>query len=307
MKGIIFDIKNYAVHDGPGIRTTLFLKGCPLRCIWCHSPESQSPAPQLSFYPEKCIDCRICVELCPKGAIIEPGEIDSEDCDLCGECVISCYSNAIQLIGRSITVKDALELVKKDFSFYQHSGGGVTLSGGEPTAQPVFTLNILKALKEENIHTALDTCGYSEKKSLKRLLQYTDLVLYDLKHMDSELHKYLTGHRNEVILSNLRYVSEEPIELWIRLPLIPGVNDDNDNIEKTMEFIKSLEKYDSIDILPYHRLGVSKYQAIQRKYELEETKTHEKETLLKIHEKFKKNGLKARILGLNKTIDHGQS
>jgi pyruvate formate lyase activating enzyme len=125
--------------------------------------------------------------------------------------------------------------------------------------------------------------------------------------MDSELHKYLTGHRNEVILSNLRYVSEEPVELWIRLPLIPGVNDDNDNIEKTMEFIKSLEKYDSIDILPYHRLGVSKYQAIQRKYELEETKTHEKETLLKIHEKFKKNGLKARILGLNKTIDHGQS
>jgi pyruvate formate lyase activating enzyme len=307
MKGVIFDIKYYAVHDGPGIRTTLFLKGCPLRCIWCHSPESQSATPQLSFYPEKCIDCRICVELCPKGAIIEPGEIYSEDCDLCGKCVTSCYSNAIQLIGRSITVEDALKLVKKDFSFYGRSGGGVTLSGGEPTAQPVFTLNVLKALNEENIHTALDTCGYTDKGILKKLLQYTDLVLYDLKHMNSIVHRELTGHGNEVILSNLKYVSEEPVDLWIRLPLIPGINDDNKNIEKTIEFIKSLKKYDSIDILPYHRLGVSKYKTIKRKYDLMQTKTYDKDALLKIYEKFMEEELKVRVLGLNNAKDREQS
>jgi pyruvate formate lyase activating enzyme len=247
------------------------------------------------------------LKTCPRDAITQPGVIDLENCDLCGECAKMCYLDALQIVGKQISVEELLEVVKKDYSFYERSGGGVTLSGGEPTVQPDFTFNILKALKEKNIHTALDTCGYSDKKILKRLLQYTDLVLYDLKHMDSERHIDLTGHANKVILSNLRYISEDPVELWIRLPLIPGINDENDNIEKTIEFIKSLGKYDSIDILPYHKLGVSKYQAIQRKYELVETKTYEKETLQKIYEKFEKNGVKVRILGSNRTKNREQS
>lgn len=265
-RGQVFDIKHYAVHDGPGIRITIFLKGCPLNCVWCHSPESQSRSPEILTNQEKCIGCGNCVKACPVDAVKGPGEIDREACNVCGACAEVCYANAIEIIGREKTIEQVLAEVKKDRELLMVSGGGVTLSGGEPMAQPEFTLELLKHLKQEGYHTALDTSGYAPWVKLKQALDYTDLVLYDLKHMDSSKHQQYTGVKNELILENLDRISGHGKRIWVRVPLIPGVNDDEKHIKTLIEYVRDLN-VERTFFLPYHEIGVPKYEALNRVYD----------------------------------------
>ncbi|WKY48051.1 glycyl-radical enzyme activating protein [Eubacteriaceae bacterium ES3] len=279
--GKVYDIQGFSVQDGPGIRTTVFLKGCPLRCPWCHSPESQSFASELSWMAIKCIGvekCGRCLEACPKGAI-SLGEmeknaatdevnqkivIDRSICDDCGECTKACYPGALFMCGKDYTVEDLIEKVSKDIPFYKQSGGGVTISGGEALSQPQFTLEVLKGLKEREIHTALDTTGFADIKHLQAVIPYVDLFLYDLKNSDGDLHKRVTGVANDRILENARWIAENGGKMQIRIPIIPGFNDSEENFHKTGEFCRSLgEAISVIQILPYHNLGVTKYQRIR--------------------------------------------
>lgn len=264
-RGRVFDIKHYAVHDGPGIRITIFLKGCPLNCVWCHSPESQSMSSEILINQEKCIGCGNCVKACPVDAVKGPGKIDREACNACGACAEVCYANAIEIIGEEKTIEQVLAEVEKDRELLMVSGGGVTLSGGEPMAQPEFTIELLKHLKQKGYHTALDTSGYTPWVTLKQALEYTDLVLYDLKHMDSSKHQQYTGVKNELILENLDRISGHGKRIWVRVPLIPGVNDDEEHIKTLIEYVRDLN-VERTFFLPYHEIGVPKYEALNRVY-----------------------------------------
>jgi len=274
IEGIISDIQKYSIHDGPGIRTVVFLKGCPLRCVWCQNPEAQDISAVLAYYEAKCVFCFQCVSSCPRKAIEVRKEAGGkiklftnlEKCDKCGICEKICPQQARRIIGEKKSVGEILEEVKKDVVFYRRSGGGVTLSGGELTMQAEFSRAILKCCQEENIHTAIETSGYVEWNVLKEILKFTDLVLYDLKHMDPNKHQEFTGVSNELILQNLSRSIDDGKKVIIRFPLIPGFNDDMENIETMAKFIKKLDKIQEIDVLPYHRLGKSKYQALQREY-----------------------------------------
>jgi len=299
-KGLIFDMKHFAVHDGPGIRTTIFLKGCPLRCKWCHSPESQNPHPEIIIHPEKCIGCGECVNSCQTGALTEPGKINREKCTLCGDCVEACYAGALELIGMPYTVEDILKEVERDKVLIEISGGGVTLSGGEPAAQPEFTAQLLEALKERGYHTALDTCGHTPWETMQKLLVHTDLVLYDLKHIDPEIHEEFTGRNNELIISNLKRISASGVPaLIIRIPLIPGCNDSDDHLRIMSQFLSSLRSVETVELLPYHRLGVPKYEALGRDYSLSHVKPDEKKRLLEIRALFNEFGLKTVLEGVD--------
>jgi pyruvate formate lyase activating enzyme len=281
--GKVYDIQGFSVQDGPGIRTTVFLKGCPLRCPWCHSPESQQFFAQLSWMAMRCAGldaCTKCLDACTKGAI-SPGEIsqnpstreavrniriDRDLCDNCGECASVCYRNALYLCGTDYTVDEILERVLKDRPFYEQSGGGVTVSGGEPLCQPEFVLVLLRSLKERGIHTALDTTGYAQFAVIERALPYTDLFLYDLKHMDSLRHSKATGVPNELILENARKIAGHGGRLQIRIPVIPDFNDSSDAIRAIGMFCRSLGKAVTVlQLLPYHNLGVMKYQRIENR------------------------------------------
>jgi pyruvate formate lyase activating enzyme len=282
LTGKIYDIQGFSVQDGPGIRTTVFLKGCPLRCPWCHSPESQQFHAQLSWMAMKCLGiekCGKCLDACSKGAIT-PGEItkhpatqediqhihiDRSICNNCGDCAAACHANALYICGTDYTVEQLLDRVSKDIPFYEESDGGVTISGGEALSQFEFTLQVLKGLKERGIHTALDTTGYAKFENIKAVLPYTDLFLYDLKHMDSEQHKAVIGVRNEIILENARKIAESGGKMQIRIPVIPNFNDSIENIEKTGIFCKSLgDAVMLVQLLPYHNLGVMKHQRLDQ-------------------------------------------
>jgi pyruvate formate lyase activating enzyme len=296
--GLIYDIKHFAVHDGPGVRTTIFLKGCPLGCLWCHSPESQEAKPQIAFNPNRCIGCDSCVESCQEGALPAPGNIDVGKCTLCGSCVEECYSNALEMVGKYVNIGYVLDAVTRDRAVIKRSGGGVTISGGEPLSQPDFTLRLLTSLKEEGYHTALDTCGQAPVAVVDSMLPYVDLLLYDVKHMNPEKHRELTGVSNDAILSNLRHVARRRKPIHIRMPLIPGVNDSEENLADTCMFIKGLERVDTIELLPYHRLGVSKYRAINKEFTLRQLLPHEPEKLIKIRDFFAEKGLNVILEGL---------
>ena len=266
--GVVFNIQHYSIHDGPGIRTTVFIKGCRLRCVWCQNPESQSFEPELFFNADKCTGCGLCVETCPEGAIEISQGHSKTDRTLCmsrGRCVEVCPNEARNLMGNYITTEEVFSDVIEDEIFYKNSGGGVTLSGGEPLASPEFTITLLKLLKKAGIHTALDTCGYAQWEIIQNVLNYVDLVLFDFKHMNPVEHQKYTGVSNEPILDNARRIHRElNIPMLARVPVVPGYNDSIENIEATAKFIANeLGTSTHVHLLPYHRLGEAKYERLE--------------------------------------------
>jgi pyruvate formate lyase activating enzyme len=264
LSGVVFDIQRYSIHDGPGIRTTVFLKGCPLRCVWCQNPESQNREPELLLNRTLCGGCGQCIPVCTVFAnslLGRRSQIDRTKCVRCGTCVITCPNQARRLSGKFMTVDEVLKVVRKDLKFYEVSGGGITLSGGEATFQPDFASALLRKSKELKIHTALETCGYVSWKVLDQLLPYVDLVLYDIKHWDSEIHKRGTGVSNQIIFENAKRVAEiKPMKA--RVPLIPGFNDSEHDIRSIASFIASLPNQIEMDLLAYNPLGEGKYERL---------------------------------------------
>ncbi len=275
--GVIFNIQRFSIHDGPGIRTTVFLKGCPLTCSWCHNPEGQTPEPELMLRPDRCMACRACVSVCEAGAISWTGGAivtARERCRVCGACVEACYTEARELAGRSVTIGDVMAELLRDVPFYDESGGGVTVSGGEPLSQPAFLVDLLCACRKSGLPTALDTCGYAPWDVLERISPDVDLFLYDLKLMDESRHRAYTGVSNEPILRNLRRLSTERAKLSpghriiLRVPIVPEVNDDDDNLRQIGAFVAELPSVERVDLLPYHRLGREKYRRLARAWEM---------------------------------------
>ena len=263
MKAKIFEVKRFAVHDGDGIRTTVFFKGCPLKCVWCHNPEGIDFKPQLAYYQDKCINCGECVSVCPSGAhcITEKAHIfDREKCIACGKCANVCLGDALTFYGKEMTVAELLPILSEDKEFYDNSGGGVTLSGGECLMHADFCAELLKALKENGINTAVDTCGFVSKEALDKVMPYTDIFLYDLKAYDDDVHIKCTGHSNKIILENLKYLDGCGKKIEIRIPYVPDFN--NDQIEKISEFLKELKNITKVRVLPYHNYAGTKYAAL---------------------------------------------
>ena len=261
MTGTIFDIQKFSIHDGPGIRTTVFMKGCPLSCRWCHNPESNLRAPQLSFTPDRCIGCGFCFERCPQQAhcMVEGAHVlDRERCRVCGGCTEKCYAEALEIIGRDMTVEEVLTEVLKDRPFYETSGGGMTLSGGEPLMQIDFTEALLVRAKEESLHCCIETSGFGPSEHVQRLRPYVDLFLYDVKAMDTERHRELTGVGNERILANLLRLHDDGAAVLVRLPLVPGLNDTAEHFDGVATLAKRLPHAVGFEIMPYHRLGEGK-------------------------------------------------
>jgi pyruvate formate lyase activating enzyme len=269
--GIVFDIKKYSINDGPGIRTTIFLKGCPLRCEWCHNPESQSPQPGMIFRPARCDLCAACLEACQHDAIIWSlnGPLtDRQACQSCGDCAGVCYSEARQMVGRHMSLAEVTAEIRKDITFYDGSGGGVTLSGGEPLFQKDFSLAILKACRAHEIHTVLDTCGYASWGAFKQVAPYVDLFLYDLKCIDPEKHRQYTGQSNERILANLEGLVQLGASLLVRVPVIPGVNADEAEMQHIGAYLSSLPQPPPVELLAYHNIAEAKYAGLDMPYAL---------------------------------------
>lgn len=273
LTGTIFDIKRYALHDGPGIRTTVFFKGCPLACWWCHNPESQARYAELLFRASRCTRCGACVEVCPQEGIrvAEPFTMDRERCTRCGRCAEVCFSGARELVGREITVAALLREIERDTPFHDASGGGVTFSGGEPLLQPEFLAAALRACREREIHTAVDTCGYASWAAFEALLPDTRLFLYDLKVMDEARHRRFTGVSNAPILRNLRALSAHGAQVIVRVPLIPGVNDAAADLQALGMFLAALPQVPSVELLGYHDIAGAKYDALDKRYLLADT------------------------------------
>jgi pyruvate formate lyase activating enzyme len=297
--GWIFDIKRFAVHDGPGIRTTVFLKGCSLQCQWCHNPESIHPYPELFINPERCIGCNNCVVVCPNGAhsLTSTGmkSFDRNKCTTCGRCVEHCYANALLMAGRYVTVEDVMAVIREDATFYALSNGGVTLSGGEPLVQDKFAVALLQQAKSEGFHTALDTSGHVDWDVFDRALSFLDLVLYDLKHIDPVIHRQYVGASNRRILLNLRKLSCRRIPLEIRMPIIPTINDTHDHIESTALFLASLKSLQSVRLLAYHRFAASKYRSVGRVDCMPNVPVPTREQLQNIAAHLRSHGLKVIV------------
>lgn len=260
--GIIFDIKRFAIHDGPGIRTTVFLKGCPLSCWWCHNPESQSLKPDLLYRRRLCVGCGTCVDACPQEARSLTGEgvyRDAARCIVCGACAEACPSGALEQVGRRVSVDDVIGEIKRDTPFFDQSGGGVTVSGGEPFSQPRFLVELLERCAQLDIHTTVDTCGFAPPELVRDVAGKTDLFLFDLKYMDPQRHEELTGVDNDVILRNLATLSAMGKEICVRVPVIPAVTDSEDNLDAIGRFVSSLARRPSVTLLPHHKTAMEKY------------------------------------------------
>lgn len=268
--GRIVNLKRFEIHDGDGLRTTLFVKGCPLHCKWCHNPESIAPKSELGYYENKCISCGRCAEICPYGAHVMEGGVhrfDREKCRACGKCASECLADALIFYGERVTVEDILPKLLSDREFYENSGGGVTISGGEPLMQSEFCGELLKRLKAEGINTAVDTCLFATREQLDRVLPYTDTFLVDVKAIDSDLHKALTGQPNECILDNIRYLDRMGKLMEVRIPYVPKQN--SGEIEKIADFLATLHALKGVRVLPYHSLSSMKYASIEMPYDLD--------------------------------------
>ena len=291
-RGRIFDIKRYAIHDGPGIRTTVFLKGCPLRCDWCQNPESQGTDREIFLSPNRCIGCGKCIEACPEGAVSpQDRRPDPLKCVRCGTCVEACPADARQLLGRDYSVDRLVAELERDRVFYDESGGGVTFSGGEPLVQPDFLRASLERCRALGLHTAVDTCGHVPPEQMEDFARRTDLFLYDLKAMDPGRHRDSVGVSNDLILENLRRVCEAGTPVWVRVPLIPGFNDGEDNLRATAEFVRALPGRPPLSLLPYHRTAAAKYRRLGRRFPMENLAAPPPEAVARAADRLKSMGL----------------
>lgn len=299
--GMVFNIQKYSIHDGPGIRTTIFLKGCPLRCEWCHNPEGQSPEPELAFWPSRClVDCSECVSGCEQLALAKADSVltlDRKKCNLCGQCVDICPSRALEMAGRRLNVEEVMAELAKDQIFQEESGGGVTFSGGEPFFQPEFLQALLEESAKRGIHTAVDTCGVVETAVLEKLSPRINLFLYDLKIMDEEKHRQLTGASNRIVLENLRWLDERARPIQVRMPLIPGVNDGPEDIDQLVCFLRSLKHVHQVALLPYHDLGREKYGRFNLESKAKKIPLPTPELIKSVKEKLESSGIEVRIGG----------
>lgn len=299
MEGIVFNIQRYSINDGPGIRTTVFLKGCRLNCFWCHNPEGIEPKPEIQINYFKCIACGKCIGVCSNGSrkIID-GKLfySRESCKFCGKCVDICCSGATEWVGNIMTVEKVIEEIERDCVFYNRSGGGATFSGGEPMLQIAFLKELLKDSKQKKIHTALDTSGYASWNNFEEVLPYVDLFLYDLKLIDEHKHKIATGVSNKLILNNLKNLSKKCARIIIRVPIIPKVNNSIEEITKIANFIKELEHIELIELLPFHQLGSGKYENLGKEYIAKKFSPPNKEEIKKIRSVFIKKDLKVAII-----------
>ena len=300
ISGLVTNIQGYSIHDGPGIRTVVFLKGCSLECQWCSNPECISPHPEVGFVKALCTRCGDCAEVCPNGALdYQAGElprIDRARCDGCGICCSACSYQALVLYGKAMNAEEIFEAVSRDKMFYETSGGGITASGGEPLLQSQLVSDLFQKCHQDGIHTCIETSGYVAESALKQVLPYTDYILYDLKCMNSEKHRRFTGKPNDLILSNARIAAESGVETLFRMPLVPGINDDEQNIRETADFLHGLgNNVLRIELMPYHRLGKGKYESLDRTYPLPDVTSPEPEHLELIKKAFESYGIMCTI------------
>jgi pyruvate formate lyase activating enzyme len=303
-RGLIFNIMRFCLHDGPGTRTTVFFKGCPLGCWWCHNPEGRSAQPDLMFFENRCVLCGECLNACPHGVIVQEDGVmrTTEACHACGTCVDVCAAGARELAGHWMSIPEVLDEIEKDRLFWDESGGGVTFSGGEPFLQPHFLDSLLDACQARHIHTAVETCGYVKRDLLLRLSSKADLFLFDLKLLDSEKHRANTGRGNESILANLRALAQASRPLIVRYPVIPGVNDDEENVKQMMMLLRSLG-LGCVHLLPFHPTGAAKYRRLRLLNPLtargRETENNGSLTSLVEHvaQEFSRHGFEVRIGG----------
>lgn len=302
LTGMVFNIQRFSIQDGPGIRTTVFFKECPLRCLWCSNPESQSPFPEVAHRDSLCTGCGDCLKVCDQEAISVTTSdgafaitIDRERCTNCGKCIDACTVGALRFYGQTMSIDEVFDEARRDMDFYSNSGGGVTAGGGEPLRQADFVAEWFRRCRGIGIHTVLDTCGYARVSALEKVLPETDLVLFDLKLMNGQYHKRFTGKNNEVILRNARLVVARGVPMIARLPLIPGINDSEEHLVETARFVSGLDSKLHVDLLAYHRLGETKYKMLDKDYQLAETVSPSEEQLQKAVEIFKQHGLDCDI------------
>ncbi len=297
-EGTVFDIQRFSIHDGPGVRTIVFLKGCPLSCLWCSNPESQKLKPVLMYQSMNCIHCGKCISACKIGAISFSNKnfIDRDICTACGECVNVCPTSALTLKGKKMTVEQVIKELKKDAIVYRRSGGGITLSGGEPLVQSEFARELLKACKAQGWHTAIETTAYANTETIEEVFPYIDLALMDIKSVDSEMHKKYTGVPNEKILENAKLVSKIT-KMVVRVPLVPDFNSSEKDILELCDYVKTLNDINTVHLLPYHTYGENKYDLLGRDYLMKKTRAFALGEVEKLQKIIEEQGIKCVIGG----------
>ena len=296
--GIVFNIQRYSIDDGPGVRTTVFFKGCPLTCLWCSNPESQSPTPEVSWRYTSCKQCGTCTKVCPEKAItLTDGDIrvDRKICKLCGKCVDVCVQEALSISGKQMTVDEVFNVVKRDFDYYDASGGGVTASGGEILGQADFVAALFRRCKDEGIGTCADTSGFGDSAALEKILENTDIVLYDLKHMDPDEHVRACGLSNDLILSNLEIAFKSNAQVIVRVPLIPEYNTSDEALTAIAQAVRERAGDSEVNIMPYHRYGANKYKMLGKEYPLENLRELTQQEKTRAKEIFESFGTKCEV------------
>ncbi len=300
IEGTVFDIQDYSIHDGPGIRTVVFLKGCPLNCLWCSNPESQSPRPELGVALNRCTGCGRCIEVCPAHAVSMSPDggmlFERSACIVCGKCAVVCNQGVRKVFGKPMSVTEVVREIMRSAPFYTRSGGGVTISGGEPLLQFEFLRALLFRCRQKYLHTAVETCGYvRDRKMLEEIAASVDLFLYDIKCIDNERHRRFTGVSNRVILENAQFISEIEKDLVVRVPVIPGFNDNVEAMQGIADFAKTLDSLIEVDLLPFHGLGKFKYDMLDREFQYGAESAPEPEQVDLFRDVFSKRGIPCRI------------